>query len=296
VEATRRMMHSTRYMTKTLGTVSVLMMLALAGCSNGPKLDTASLNPDPPTKMMSDADSMMTKGNFEDAATKFEAVDRDHPYSPEARKSIVMAAYAYYRAGKTPEAIATAERYVAMHPGTKEAPLAHHIIAQSYFDQLNKEDRDQTAARKALEQLKILKARYPDSEYARDADNKIRICNDNLAAQEMNVGRYYLDHHNYVGAINRFKTVVSDYQTTAHVEEALARLVECYMALGITKEAQNAAAILGHNYPDSKWYRDSYALLESGGLAPRADGDSWLSKAWSSVPKLTVPKLSLGSG
>ncbi len=127
-------------------------------------------------------------------------------------------------------------------------------------------NRDQTPARKALEQLKILKARYPDSEYAQDADNKIRICLDNLAANEMEVGRYYLDHHNYVGAINRFKTVVSDYQTTAHVEEALARLVECYMALGITKEAQNAAAILGHNYPDSKWYKDSYALLESGGL------------------------------
>ena len=289
------MITSARAITRVLSAVSALIVLALAGCGGGPKLDTAALNPDPPSKMFADADAMMSKGNFDDAAQKFEAVDREHPYSPEARKSIVMAAYAYYRAGKTPEAIASAERYVAMHPGTKEAPLAHHIIAQSYFDDLKTANRDQTPARKALEQLKILKARYPDSEYARDADNQIRICNDNLAAQEMEVGRYYLDRHNYVGAINRFKTVVSDYQTTAHVEEALARLVECYMALGITKEAQNAAAVLGHNYPDSKWYKDSYALLESGGLAPREDGDSWLSKTWGAVPKLSVPKISVPS-
>jgi outer membrane protein assembly factor BamD len=246
--------------------------------------------------MYADADALMAKGSFEDAAQKFEAVDREHPYSPEARRAIVMAAYAYYRAGKSPEAIASAERYVAMHPGTKEAPLAHHIMASAYFDDMKTANRDQTPARKALEQLKTLKTRYPDSEYARDADNRIRICENNIAASEMEVGRYYLNQHNYVAAINRFKTVVSDYQTTAHVEEALARLVECYMALGITKEAQNAAALLGHNYPDSKWYKDSYALLQSDGLAPRQDGDSWLSKAWNSVPKLSVPSLSWGSG
>lgn len=289
------MMISTRDITRLLGALSVLLALAVSGCASN-KLDTSALNPDPPAKMFADADALMNKGSFEDAAQKFEAVDREHPYSPEARRSIVMAAYAYYRAGKSPEAIASAERYVAMHPGTKEAPLAHHIIASAYFDDMKTANRDQTPARKALEQLKILKARYPESEYAQDADNKIRICLDNLAANEMEVGRYYLDHHNYVGAINRFKTVVSDYQTTAHVEEALARLVECYMALGITKEAQNAAAVLGHNYPDSKWYKDSYALLESGGLAPQADGGSWLSKAWGAVPKITVPKLSVGSG
>jgi outer membrane protein assembly factor BamD len=258
--------------------------LAASGCASN-KLDTSALNPDPPAKMFSDADGLMSKGNFDDAAKQFEAVDREHPYSPEARKSIVMAAYAYYRAGKSPEAIASAERYLQLHPGTKEAPLAHHIIAMSYFDDLRTANRDQTAAKKALEQFKILKSQYPDSEYTRDADNKIRICNDNLAAQEMEVGRYYLDQHNYVAAINRFKTVVKDYQTTAHVEEALARLVEAYMALGVVSEAQNAAAILGHNYPDSRWYKDSYALLQSGGVGPQLDTGSWLSKAWNSVPK-----------
>ncbi|ADJ22076.1 outer membrane assembly lipoprotein YfiO [Hyphomicrobium denitrificans ATCC 51888] len=287
---------STRRMTfvgnlrRTLSAVAVVAALAGAGCASN-KLDTSALNPDPPSKMFANADAKMSSGSFDDAAKQFEAVDREHPYSPEARKSIVMAAYAYYRAGKTPEAIASAERYVALHPGTKEAPMAHHIIAMSYFDDLKTANRDQTAARKALEQFKILRTRFPESEYSRDADNKIRICMDNLAAQEMEVGRYYLNQHNYVAAINRFKTVVSDYQTTAHVEEALARLVESYMALGVVTEAQNAAAILGHNYPDSKWYKDSYALLQSGGVGPRDDSGSWLSKAWKSVPKF-----GLGSG
>jgi outer membrane protein assembly factor BamD len=275
---------------RVLSALVLAVAIVISGCASG-KVDTSVLNPDPPSKMFADADAMMAKGNFDDAAKQFEAVDREHPYSPEARKSIVMAAYAYYRAGKSPEAIASAERYIALHPGTKETPMAHHIIAQAYFDDLKTANRDQTPARKAMEQLKILKTRYPDSEYARDADNEIRICQDNLAAQEMEVGRYYLNEHNYVAAINRFKTVVSDYQTTAHVEEALARLVEAYMALGIVSEAQNAAAILGHNYPDSRWYKDSYALLQSGGVGPRPDAESWLTKAWKAVPKV-----GLGSG
>lgn len=264
----------------------LLACAALSGCASGGDDLTAALNPDPPAKMYADADSLMSRGKFDDAATKFENLDKEHPYSPEARRAIVMAAYAYYRAGKSPEAIASAERYVALHPGTKDAPLAHHIIASSYFDEIRGPKQDQSSTRKVLEQLKILKSRYPDSEYSQNADNRIRIAEDSLAASEMEVGRYYLKDRNYVAAINRFKTVVSDYQTTAHVEEALGRLTECYMALGITKEAQNAAAVLGHNFPDSKWYKDSYALLQSDGLAPREDGGSWLSKAWKAVPKL----------
>ena len=268
-----------------------LAATVLAGCASSSGDLTQALNPDPPAKMLADGDAAMSSGRFDDAAKKFEDIDREHPYSQEARRSIVLAAYAYYRAGKVPEAIASAERYVALHPGTKEAPLAHHIIASAYFDEMKGSKLDQTATRKALEQLKTLKTRYPDSEYAKDADNRIRVAEDNLAASEMEVGRYYLKRKNYVASINRFKTVASEYQTTAHVEEALMRLTECYMALGITKEAQNSAAILGHNYPDSKWYKDAYVLLQSDGLAPRGDSGSWLSKAWKSVPKL-----SLGSG
>jgi outer membrane protein assembly factor BamD len=265
--------------------------LALSACSTSN--DAAKLlNPDPPDKMYATADQLMARGKFEDAAKKFEDLDRDHPYSPEARRAIVMAAYAYFRAGKYQEAIATARRYTSMHPGTKEAPLAHHIIISSYFDEMVGPNRDQTNTRKALAELKVLKSRYPDSPYAKDADNRIRIAEDSLAASEMEVGRYYQKKKNFLAAINRFKTVVSEYQTTAHVEEALMRLVECYMALGIKQEAQTAAAVLGHNFPDSRWYKDAYALLQSDGLAPREDTGSWLSQVWKNVK---LPKLSLGS-
>lgn len=262
-------------------------VLLLQGCASSNDLQKA-LNPDPPTKMYSDADHALSKGKFELAAKKFEDLDRDHPYSPEARRAIVMSAYSYYKAGKLPEAIASAERYTTMHPGTKEAAFAHHIIASSYFDEMRTPNRDQSSTKKALAELKKLKALYPDSEYAQKADNRIRLAEDTLAASEMEVGRYYLKRSNYVAAINRFKTVAGEYQTTAHVEEALMRLVECYMALGIKQEAQNAAAVLGHNFPNSRWYKDAYALLQSDGLAPREDGDSWLSKAWKSVPKLSL--------
>lgn len=262
------------------------MAVALAGCAS--TVETSALNSDPPEKMYADADNLMSRGKFEDAARKFEDLDRSHPYSPEARRAIVLAAYAYYKAGKTPEAIASAERYTVMHPGTKDAPFAHHIIASAYFDEIKTANRDQGTTRKALEQLKILKTRYPDSSYAENADNRIRIAEDTLAAQEMEIGRYYLKRKNYIGSINRFKTVVSDYQTTAHVEEALMRLTECYMALGIKEEAQTAAAVLGHNFPNSKWYKDAYALLQSDGLAPREDGGSWISKAWKSLPKFSL--------
>lgn len=260
---------------------------ALAGCASSSDM-TKALNPDPPSKMYAEADEFMSKGKFDDAAKKFEDLDRDHPYAPEARRAMVMAAFAYYKSGKLPEAVTAAKRYTTMHPGTKEAALAHHIIAQSHFEEMRGPNRDQGETRKALAELKTLKTRYPDSPYAKDADNKIKITEDNLAASEMEVGRYYLKRKQYVAAINRFKTVVSDYQTTAHVEEALMRLTESYMALGITNEAQNAAAVLGHNFPNSRWYKDAYALLQGGGLVPREDGDSWLAKTWKNIPKLSL--------
>ena len=199
---------------------------------------------------MRDADALLNSGSYSDAAKKFEDLDRDHPYAPEARRAIVMAAYAYYKAGKYPEAHGRRQALHDLHPGTKDAALAHHIIASANFDEIKDPQRDQTATRKALAELKMLAQRYPDSPYAKQASNRIRIAEDMLAASEMNVGRYYLKRQNYVGAINRFKTVVAEYQTTAQVEEALYRLVEANMALGIVPEAQAAAAVLGHNYPE----------------------------------------------
>lgn len=258
----------------------------LSGCASS-SIET-TLNPDPPEKMYAEADRLMGSGSFEDAAKKFEDLDRSHPYAPEARRAMILSAYSYYKAGKLPEAIAAAERYKTMHPGTKDAPFAHHIIASSYYDQMKKPNRDQTATEKALKELKELRTLYPESKYAKLADNRIRIAEDTLAAKEMEVGRYYLERNNHVAAINRFRTVVSKYQTTAHVEEALMRLTESYMALGVRNEAQTAAAVLGHNFPQSPWYKDAYALLASDGLAPREDGGSWISKAWKSMPSFSL--------
>ncbi len=278
---------SGRFTGKVMGCVVAGLTALLAGCASGN--DAAKLlNPDPPGKMYSEADALLNRGKWEAAARKFEALDRDHPYAPEARRAMVLSAYSYYKAGKGPEAVAAAQRYTTLHPGTKDAALAHNIIASVYFDEMRQPNRDQSATRKALSELKTLKARYPDSTYAREADNKIRIAEDTLAAQEMEVGRYYLKRKNYVAAINRFKTVVNEYQTTAHVEEALMRLTESYMALGIKNEAQNSAAVLGHNFPDSRWYKDAYALLASDGLAPREDTGSWLKRTWRSLPKLSL--------
>jgi len=281
--------------TSAIGATIVAMALAMSAASLGgcaSSSDAAkALNPDPPGKMYAEADAMMNRGKFEEAARKFEDLDRDHPYAPEARRAIVLAAFAFYKAGKLPEAVASAQRYTTLHPGTKDAALAHHIIASAYFDEIKQPNRDQSDTRKALAELRTLKARYPDSPYAKDADNRIRIAEDTLAAQEMEVGRYYQKRKNHVAAINRFKTVVNEYQTTAHVEEALMRLTESYMALGIQPEAQNAAAVLGHNFPDSSWYKDAYALLQSGGLAPQESSGSWLTKTWRSLPKMSLGAL-----
>jgi outer membrane protein assembly factor BamD len=266
-----------------IGAAALLMGFALAGCSSSNTDALKALNPDPPGVMYSEADALLANGRHEAAAKKFEEIDRHHPYAQEARRAMVLAAYAYYKAGKYPEAVAAAQRYVVMHPGTKDAALAHHVIASSHFDEIKDPSRDQTATRKAIAELKTLVARYPDSPYARQAENRIRLGEDALAASEMTVGRYYLQRSNYVAAINRFKTVVAEHQTTAHVEEALMRLTETYMALGIQHEAQAAAAVLGHNFPQSAWYRDAYALLQKHGLKPEASEGSWVSQQWRQV-------------
>ena len=217
---------------RLVGPVLVAAGLVLMGCAA--KDDSAKLlNPDPPEKMFAAADGRLSRGQFPDAARKFEELDRDHPYSPEARRAMVMAAFAWYKAGKYPEAIAAARRYTTLHPGTKEAALAHHIIASANFDEIRTPGRDQTETRRALAELKVLRERYPDSPYAKQAENRVRIAEDVLAASEMEVGRFYLKRNNHLAAINRFKTVVAEYQTTRHVEEALFRIVESNMSLGV---------------------------------------------------------------
>lgn len=268
---------------RRIGIAVVLMGLVLGACSSSNTDALKALNPDPPGQMYAEADAMLTAGRNESAAKKFEEIDRHHPYAQEARRAMVLAAFAYYKAGKYPEAVAAAQRYVVMHPGTKDAALAHHVIASSHFDEIKDPSRDQAATRKAISELKILATRYPESPYARQAENRIRIGEDAIAASEMTVGRYYLQRSNYVAAINRFKTVVSEYQTTAQVEEALMRLTETYLALGIAQEAQAATAVLGYNFPQSSWYRDAHALLQQQGLKPEVAEGTWVSQQWKQV-------------
>ena len=264
----------------------------LGGCSSfslwGNDNTSSIENPDPPDKMYADADALLSAGSFEDAAKKFEDLERNYPFSndpgkPYARRSLALAAFAYYKAGDYDEAIAAGKRFVSMHAGTEDAALAQHVIAMSYFDQIQDPGRDTTFSKKARDELKTLIRQYPQSTYAQQAPNRLRIAEDSLAAGEMDVGRYYMKNSNYIAAINRFRTVVTDYQTTAHVEEALERLTECYVAMGITNEAQTAAAILGHNFPESSWYHDAYALLQQQGLSPHEDTSSTLSKAWNTA-------------
>ncbi|MFY9640190.1 MAG: outer membrane protein assembly factor BamD [Rhodomicrobium sp.] len=237
----------------------------------------------PPEAIYKEANELLEKGSSEKAAVLYERVDQLYPYSDEAKKAVLMAAVAYQKAGKGPEAVAAARRYLAVHPGTKEAAQAQDIIAASYFDRISTPSRDQGETKKAIAEMETLIRRYPDSDYAAETKKRIKLAKDTLAASEMNVGRYWQKKGNYLAAVNRFKTVVTDYQQTAHVEEALMRLTECYMALGITSEAQTAAAILGTNFPNSPWYKDAYALLQAGGAVPNEDTGSWLSKSWKKV-------------
>ena len=217
------------------------------------------------------------------AVKKFEEVDRQHPYSEWARKSLIMSAYAYYQAGSYDECVTASKRYIALHPGSPDAAYAQFLIGSSFYDEIPDITRDQARTEKALAALEEVVRKYPTSEYAVTAKQKMEVARDQLAGKEMQIGRYYLEKKDYTGAINRFKVVVTKYQTTRHVEEALERLTEAYMSLGIVGEAQTAAAVLGHNFPDSEWYKHAYNLVKGGGLEPNENKGSWISKAFKKV-------------
>lgn len=220
------------------------------------------------------------KKEYKEAIKRFEEVDRQHPYSEWARKALIMSAFTSYQARNYDECVTTAKRYLSLHPGTPDAAYAQYLIASSNFERIPDVTRDQGLTEKALANLEEVVRKYPTTEYAASARKKIDIARDQLAGKEMAVGRYYMEKRNFTGAINRFKVVVTQYQTTRHVEEALMRLAEAYMTLGIVQEAQTAAAVLGHNFPDSPWYQDAYRLVKSGGLEPSENQGSWMSKAF----------------
>jgi len=217
------------------------------------------------------------------AVKKFDEVDRQHPYSDWARKALLMTAYANYQAGNYTDCISAAKRYMTLHPGSPDAAYANYLMAVSYYDQIPDVTRDQAETDRAVRALEEIVQRYPNTEYAAKAKEKLLFARDQLAGKQMRIGRYYLKRQDYIGAINRFKIVVTKYQTTQQVEEALERLTEAYMALGIVNEAQTAAAVLGHNFPDSDWYKRAYKLVKSHGVLPKEDTGSWISKAFRKV-------------
>ncbi len=225
-------------------------------------------------------------GQYKTATKNFSEVERQYPYSSWATKAIIMQAYTGYRRGGYDDAILAANRFITLHPGHKDAAYAHYIIALSNFERIPDVKRDQTATQKALEALEEVQRRFPDSAYAQDAGKKVIVARDHLAGKEMDVGRYYYNQGSYLAGINRFKRVVTDYQNTSQTPEALYRLSEGYMALGVVSEAQTAAAVLGQNYPNSDWYKDAYRLVGSDGQAPVENQESWISKAFRSINPL----------
>ncbi len=272
---------------KKMARVVVITLAACAGsvlitaCQNDPDIDITKLaaETDPPEVLYNQGLANLNAGKTTEAARKFDAIDQQHPFSEYARKALVMRSFINYRNGQYQDAINGASRYLNLYPESEDAAYAQYIVGLAYSKQIPAVTQDQKPAFKTIEAMQAVITKYPDSEYVEDAQAKLRFAKDQLAGKEMQVGRYYLERKEYLAAITRFRSVVESYPNTNQVEEALARLVETYFAMGITGEAQTAAAVLGHNYPDSQWYSDSYKLLKSGGLEPRENGNSWISRA-----------------
>jgi outer membrane protein assembly factor BamD len=251
---------------------------ALAACGSTPK-DTYVERP--VEELYNKAMDDMVDENYRTAAKGFEEVDRQHPYSVWATKAQLMSAYAYYEAGKYDESIQAADRFIQVHPGNRDVAYAYYLKALSYYIQITDVGRDQRTTDQAMKALEEVIRRFPESRYARDAQLKLDLTHDHLAGKEMDIGRYYERQGQYLAAIGRFKRVVDNYQRTSHVPEALHRLTECYLSLGVVDEARKTAAVLGYNYPGSEWYNDSYALLTTGEPADKPKG--WVGRVIGSV-------------
>lgn len=255
--------------------ILLVLMLAVtvASCANRNRVSESTVYVDRPAETIyAQAMVQMERGQYSTSADFFDEVERQHPYSEWARRAMLMAAFANYQANNYDEAISDAERFISLHPGNRNAPYAYYLIAISHFERIMDVGRDQQTTVQAMEALQQVVRRYPTSQYAQDARLKIDMTRDHLAGKEMEVGRWYLRRGYHLAAINRFRTVVQEYQTTSHTPEALHRLVEAYVALGIDAEASQVAAVLGFNFPGSRWYEDSYRLLTREGIAvPNTD-------------------------
>ena len=264
----------------------------LAGCSifggkddetNNANKDAANYRERSVEQIYADGWRAIGAGAWDLCAATFNEVDRQHPYSVWARRAMLISAFCSYQSNSYTQAIATADQYISLHPGSNEVAYAFYIKAISLYEQIVDIGRDQSNTEGALVALQDVVQRFPDTEYARDATLKIDLTNDHLAGKEMAVGRYYLSRGDFIGAINRFRTVIDQYQTTPQIAEALERICEAYYSLGLDSEAQTAAAVLGKNYPGSEWYKNAYNIIKGRNLRPSEDKGSWISKAFRRV-------------
>ncbi len=259
---------------------ALLLAVLVGACSSD---DEAAYVERPVESLYNAAMDQLYAANYGEADRLFDEVDRQHPYSIWATKAQLMAAFALYQDNQYDDAVAKLDRFIQLHPGDPQVSYAYYLKALSYYEQISDIGRDQKNTKDALRWFAELVRRFPGSKYARDAALKMDLARDHLAGKHMEIGRYYQDQGEYLAAINRFRTVIKDYQTTSHAAEALHRLVESYLALGVADEAQATAAVLGYNFPGSDWYGDSYALLTGVDLRPEESKGSWISRAWNSV-------------
>jgi outer membrane protein assembly factor BamD len=258
---------------------AMLLLIALAACSDS---KNQAYIEKPVDDLYNKAMDALVDENYGTAAKTFDTVESQHPYSVWATKSQLMQVYALYEDGKYDDAIIAADRFIQLHPGHRDVAYSYYLKAICYYMQIVDVGRDQKLTELALKSLDDVVRRFPDSKYARDAKLKLDFTRDHLAGKEMEIGRYYLKRQEYLAAINRFKRVIDNYQTTTHVPEALERLVECDLALGLTKEAKDNAAVLGYNYPGSRWYGDAYALVTGSGNSA-GGGEGWFGRLVSGV-------------
>ncbi len=249
-------------------------VLALGACQSTKRNAELAYVERPVEQLYNQAAGELDSNDFANAILLFSEVERQHPYSEWARKSMVMSAYASYKTRDYTTALAATQRYLALHPGGTEAEYAYYLTALCYFDQITDVGRDQATTEQARDALNDIVRRFPDSEYSKDARVKLDMVNDQLAGKEMTVGRWYLRSNQTLAAVNRFRNVVETYQTTSHAPEALHRLVEAYLTLGLKDQALAAGATLGYNYPDSDWYKMSYRLLTNEGVDLEAVSES----------------------
>ena len=248
------------------------------------KYETKLLADPPPNTLYERGVQNLEKRDFETSTKNFSTLEKAYPYSAYQRKGLILTTYSQYQNKSYDDAIGTAKRYLGLFPNSPESPYVTYLEGMAYYNQIPDVNHDLDRAEKAIDVFQTIVSKFPTSEYAADARYKISVARDQLAGKEMNVGRYYLKRGEYTAAVNRFRIVLAKYQTTPQTEEALERLTEAYLAMGLPQEAQTAAAVLGHNYPDSVWYKQAYSLLQSGGLKPNEDKGSYISRVFRGLP------------